>query len=527
METVESVNINKILSQALTQSETGVLLSDIHANKIMFMNQAAEVILNISQDRLINISLSDAIKDNVRHVDKTPYIARDLPIVRAVKNNEIIKSEEILICLPDGKERWIMVNANPVKNSQNKIIAGMSTFTDITSVKALELKNKEFGIKFQQAKNMESISSLAGGIAHQVNNALFEITGSMELLKMKVKDEELLGNFPEIISNATQRITTLTRQLLAYSRGGKYRVAETTINEIVENALPHYKKLSDSDVSIISSELTATGIIEADAEQLEMVMLAILTNAFESISANGQIAVRTYDIDTDSYFINHHPGLTRSRYSCLTIEDNGKGMMQKIINNIFKPFYTTNFTGRGLGMAAVYGIVKNHQGWIDIDSKPGIGTVVSIYLPVKNIRIAAAENHTDRPASTAKNTILLVEDESSVLSINKEMIEYVGYKTVEAKSGKEALSLVCNPDLNIAIIDVDLADMNFRDLLGEIKQKRPEMTVFISSVYPAEDIRWDLNIHATQILQKPFSLTTLIIKLNQHLKKTSPISFTD
>lgn len=511
--------IHELFSRALDQSTTGIILSDAAGNNIIFMNQAAEKILNISKNRLINAPLSSIIKENVLYNDNTPYSSNELPIVRAVLNNEIINSEELLICLPNRKKRWIIANANPVKDSDGNTIAGFATFTDITKFRGLESKSEEFGIKFRQAHNMESISSLAGGIAHEFNNALFEITGNLELLQMNFDNEQFLSKFSSRITKATDRMSTLTKQLLAYSRGGKYQPVKTTLSEFVEKTVPKYSTTSSPETNIKIEELLSSGIIEIDLTQLEMVISSIIANSFESIDENGNIHIKTFDFYADTVFINLHPGLTEGHYSCLNITDTGKGMPVQTINNIFKPFFTTNFTGRGLGMAAVYGIVKNHKGWIGVNSEPGEGTIIQIYLPILN---ATNDNQRQRLPATekiSKNSVLVVDDNAIALEINREMIEYIGYNTIKAGSVDEASDSIMDDNIIAAIIDYDLPGMKCKSICSEIKKKRPDVKILISTGYPNTSISREINVKKSQLLQKPFSLVTLSTKLKEYIKQ--------
>ncbi len=506
--------IQKIFSTALNQSTTGVILSDAIGSTIIYMNQAAEKILNVSQKQLINIPLFSIINENVLYKDNTPYTIRELPIVRAVLNDEIINSEELLICLPDSNKRWLIVNANPVKDNENNIIAGFATFTDITKFRGLESKSEEFGIKFRQAHNMESITSLAGGIAHEFNNALFEITGNLELLQMNIDNKQFLNKFPTKIKKATDRMSNLTKQLLAYSRGGRYQPVKTTLSDFVNETVPKYCNASKSGANIKIEELLSSGVIEVDLTQLEMVISSIITNSFESIEENGNIHIKTFDFYADSVFTNLHPGLIQGHYSCLNITDTGKGMPVQTIHNIFKPFFTTNFTGRGLGMAAVYGIVKNHKGWIGVSSEPGEGTVIQIYLPI----LETIGRHQALTPSNSKNSVLIVDDNSIALEINREMVEYIGYNTVKAGSFDEAIRSIMNENIIAAIIDYDLPGMNCKSLCSKIMEKRPDVKVLISSEYPNTTIAKEINMNKSQLLQKPFSLVTLSTKLKECMK---------
>lgn len=511
-------NIQEIILMALNQSTTGVILSNPTGDNIIFMNQAAEKILNISKKQLINTPIDQVIRENILYNDSTPYSASELPIVRAVKYNEFINSEELLICLPNHKKRWIIVNANPVIDKENKVIAGLATFTDITKFRGLESKSEEFGIKFRQAHNMASISSLAGGIAHEFNNALFEITGNLELLQLNNGNETFLKKFPAKIKKATDRMAFLTKQLLAYSRGGKYQPVKTTLSDFIDKTIPKFCNTPKTGANIKIQELLSSGVIEIDLTQLEMAISSIISNSFESIEENGTIHIKTFDFYADAVFINLHPGLTEGHYSCLNITDTGRGMPIQTIHNIFKPFFTTNFTGRGLGMAAVYGIVKNHKGWIGVNSEPGEGTIIQIYLPILEKKPRDHQSEKKKTNRLSHNKVLIVDNNSISLEINREMVEYIGYSTVKASTTKEARKSIMDKDIIAVIIDYDLPGSNCKSICSEIKEKRPDVKMLLSSSYPNAQIAKEIDMKKSQLLQKPFSLATLSTKLKENIK---------
>lgn len=503
---------------ALDQSSAGVILSDSTGQYVQLVNTEAEKVLGISKDRIINTPINQLVNGKIMYTDGTPYKNKGLPIEQAVSQGKAI-NEEVVIHLPGQKKRWFLFNTAPIRNDEGKIIAGIAVFPDITKSKELEDKTREFGIKFQQARRMESIATLAGGIAHEFNNALFEITGNIELLQMSMDNKQSLENYSKKIKNSAFRMANLTKKLIAYSRGGKYQPVLTYLSDILKKTLPDTSSSSSQNIDIIIEEMSDTFKIEADLTQLKMAISAILTNAIESIDHKGVIKTKTYTLEADEEFASSHQGLVPGKYSCLKIEDNGRGMPVQTISKIFEPFFTTNFLGRGLGMAAVYGIVKNHHGWIGVSSKPGKGTIVNVYIPVYEKKTFSEKNNVV-PSKTCKNYVLIVEDKSAVLAVNKEMFEYLGYNTVGAKSGKEAIDIIqesCK-EIDLAILDFDLPDMKCESLYEAIKNIKPDLNILISTGYPADDVSRALNIDQSRIIIKPYSLSTLSLKLRENIK---------
>jgi PAS domain S-box-containing protein len=498
---------------ALDQSSAGVILSDSKGQFIQLVNTEAEKILGLSKDEIINTPLDDLARDKIMYSDGTPYSNGSLPLTRAVREGEVI-NEEVIIHIPGHKKRWLLINAAPIKNDEGEIIAGIAVFPDITKSKELDDKTREFGIKFQQARKMESIATLAGGIAHEFNNALFEITGNIELLQMSMDHRDLLENYSLKIKNSAFRMANLTKKLIAYSRGGKYQPVLTHLSDIVKLTMPDSKHGLNPNIEIIVGETSDEYKIEADLTQLKMAISSILTNAVESIDTEGIIKINTYTKDVDDFFASRHPGFKPGRYSCLTIEDNGKGMPVQTINKIFEPFFTTNFVGRGLGMAAVYGIVKNHNGWIGVNSNLGKGTTVVVYIPVYEKK-ETVEIEKTYPTMIEKKHVLIVEDTAAVLAVNREMFEYLGYNTIGAKSGSEALEKISQSknEIQIAVLDFDLPDMKCEHLIETIKKVTPGISILISTGYPVDDVSRALNIDQSRIIVKPYSLSTLSQKL--------------
>jgi len=242
-------------------------------------------------------------------------------------------------------------------------------------------ERKNIQARLQEAQKMEAIATLAGGIAHEFNNALCAVIPNIDLLKAKLPDNEEINKHTQPIHSSAQRMAHLTSQLLAYARGGKYRPKEISLNTLVQDTLPFMKHLIQSEIVVETDLAEDSCCVEADLTQMQMVLLAVMVNAAEAIDDAGYIRLSTGRQEIDGDFAGKHPDLKPGPYVSLTIEDNGSGMNEETRRRIFEPFFTTKFQGRGLGMAAAYGIVKNHDGLVVVDSELGKGTVVHIYLP--------------------------------------------------------------------------------------------------------------------------------------------------
>jgi two-component system, cell cycle sensor histidine kinase and response regulator CckA len=238
--------------------------------------------------------------------------------------------------------------------------------------------------QFTQPQNLEAVATLAGGIAHQFNNALVGIAGSIELLALDLPMNRAIEKHLEPMKSSLLRMTHLTDQLLAYAQGGKYQPKSVSIADVVQETLPSI--LQNIQASILVETRLHGDIPEviADRTQIRMVISAVISNAAEAIEGAGRIRITTEKANIDKNHDKYPPYIKTGPYVSLQIEDDGKGMNEEIRSRIFEPFFSTKFQGRGLGMAAVYGIIKNHHGWISVDSSPGQGTQINIFLPAKN-----------------------------------------------------------------------------------------------------------------------------------------------
>ena len=245
---------------------------------------------------------------------------------------------------------------------------------DLTHRKALEMG-------LQQARKMEAIATLAGGIAHQFNNALAVITGYLDLIEEDIQNPVRIVESIRAMRDSSQRMAKLNRQLLAYAKGGKYRSQSINICDFVMHALPAIKPNLPPGITLDTVLPDNIPMIEADETQLQMVLSSIILNSSEAVEKEGHISIKVSLKKIDKAAAITQRGLRPGRYVCLSVTDYGKGMDEMVKNRIFEPFFTTKYHGRGLGMAAVYGIIKNHNGYIDVESEKGTGTSVRIYLP--------------------------------------------------------------------------------------------------------------------------------------------------
>jgi PAS domain S-box-containing protein len=345
---------------------TGICEIDLD-EKVTFINKAGLEMLGFtSQDFNREIHIR-------RHIisQKTPLNSIDC-IQQALQGLRVGPVQSC-ITSADGSEITVLMNCSPILKSK-RIIGVRTSLTNITELQKLQSR-------LRYARKMETIGTLAGGIAHEFNNALTSIITGIELLQMDLKADDKTEKYLSTMQSAAERMAALVRQLLAYSGGGKFQVETVTLDQFVDSTLPFLYHSIAAGIQV-DTDLQRDGPrVRIDETQFQMLLSALITNAKEAIDGPGRIHIRTFQLEIGNKPTNQHPGLAAGRYACLSVEDTGCGMDEKVRQRVFEPFFTTKFQGRGMGMASVYGVVKNHGGWVDVDSFPGRGTKVTIYLP--------------------------------------------------------------------------------------------------------------------------------------------------
>jgi PAS domain S-box-containing protein len=440
------------------------------------------------------------------------------PFITKLEDKGEVNNYETNFRIKDGSLIPCLVSARPIEIKGEKCI--ISIARDISERKRAEAKERLFEAHLQQSRKMEAVGVLAGGIAHEFNNALAVVVGNIELLQLGLPDHENVLKFGHDTKTAVRRMSYLTNQLLAYARGGKYRPENINLSDFVSNTLEILQHDVDPAINIETDFSNNNFHVNADLTQLQTVLSVIVTNAKEAIEGKGQIRVTTGDIVFGDENVGAFIGLKAGKYTYLSIEDNGRGMDDETKNRIFEPFFTTKFQGRGLGMAAVYGIVKNHDGYIYIDSEPGKGTAIRIFLP--SVEIVEKEAKSTEPElRLGSGTVLVIEDEEMVLDVTQTMLEKLGYRVLCARTGKEAIGITntFDGDIDLALLDIKLPDMEGGRIYPIIKEYRPKMKVIVCSGYssdgPAREI---LNAGAHGFIKKPFVFKELFIKIRSLLE---------
>jgi two-component system cell cycle sensor histidine kinase/response regulator CckA len=438
-------------------------------------------------------------------------------ILQTINQQKSIQNTEVQICTRSGEPRWVLFSGEAISlNDEPHLI---TVATDITERKRAEHEKERLEDQLRQAQKMEAIATLAGGIAHRFNNALLVITASLDLLEMELANREMKMKYIQPMKVSSAVMSELTKQLLAYARGGKYQAKVIFLSDFVRETLPLIEHTIKPSVYVETDLPHDLRPVKADVTQMQMVLSAIVTNASEAIEDQGRIRITCRNAEITAEEEKDFPGLEPGSYVSLVINDDGKGMDEIAKSRVFEPFFTTKFQGRGLGLPAAYGVVKNHDGWIGVDSELGKGTTVRIYLPTLEVEVKKPEAPKIEICK-GKETVLLIEDEEMVMDVSHALLETLGYRVLKARTGEEAIRLAetFDGDIDVAILDIVLPDMEGKTVHSFLMKARPKLKVIVCSGYslegPAQEI---LHGGAHAFIQKPFSLGEISTTLREVL----------
>jgi two-component system sensor histidine kinase EvgS len=395
---------------------------------------------------------------------------------------------------------------------------------DISERKRAEEEREKLQSQLIQAQKMESVGRLAGGVAHDYNNMLGVIIGFTELALARTAADDLLRDHLGEVLNAARRATDITRQLLAFARKQTIAPQVLDLNDTVESMLKMLRRLIGEDVNLLWRPGAGLWSVKIDPSQLDQLLANLCVNGRDAIADVGRITIETTNVGIDAAYCADHLGFSPGEFVLLTVSDDGCGMDRATLDQLFEPFFTTKGTGRGtgLGLAMVYGIVKQNNGFINVYSEPDKGSTFRIYLP----RHMGA---TDRAEAAAVveiprghgETILVVEDEVAILRLAGKMLERLGYRVLEAMTPARALEIAKEHGrrIDLLITDVVMPEMNGRDLAERLQADYPELKLLFMSGYTADVIahRGVLE-EGVHFVQKPFANHELAVKVREVLR---------
>lgn len=501
--------VQKRLATAVEQAVEGIMITD-RAGNIEYVNPAFEVITGYSKDEAIG--QNPRILQSGQH-DRAFY--REL--WEMIGSGEAWKGQ-FINRKKDGTLYREDAVISPVKDPTGRIVNYVAVKRDKTV--EIELQQQLFW-----AQKMEGIGTLAGGIAHDFNNLLQVVMGRAEVMLQRKKEGEADYAGIQQIYQAGKRGADLVKSLLTFSRKVEPKLCSLDLNQEV---LQFQALISRTIPKTIKIDLHLNGDLEltqADPSQVGQILMNLAVNARDAMPNGGMLTIATDNVELDQGYCSRHLGAKMGRYVMLAVSDSGHGMDKETLSHIFEPFFTTKEAdkGTGLGLATVYGIVKQHQGYIVCYSEPGVGTSFKIYLPAVRSEKELESPITEMKLSGGTETILLVDDDDSVLDLTREFLESHGYRIVTAINGKEALEIYrsCGDTISLTILDLIMPDMDGKQCSIEILRMNPHAKVLIASGYfESSPANGAMAVGAKGFLDKPYNMRKLLSSIREVLDES-------
>jgi PAS domain S-box-containing protein len=492
------------LALIVDSSEDAIIGKDLDGI-ITHWNKGAEHIYGYTSAEMVGKPVSLLVSKD--QPDEIPTI------LEKIRRGESVEHYESVRVTKDGRHLSMSISVSPIRDSAGNIVGASAIARNMTSQKKAE-------DQLRQAQKMEAVGRLAGGVAHDFNNILGVITACGELLRDRV-DSKAASPYIDNIKKAADRGASLTRQLLAFSRKQVVQPQVLDLNERLKETGKLLRPLMGDDVEITINSKSNSALVEVDPGQLDQILLNLAVNARDAMPRGGKFILDTALVEFDDMFAQQHLPMTAGKYVLLAVSDTGIGMDESTVLRIFEPFFTTKELGKGtgLGLATVYGIVRQSGGHIWVYSEPGRGTTFKIYLPSAEAKLGVA------PLSEAEvvlpkrhgTSILLVEDDEIMRSLTKQMLEEHGFTVIEAQDGTAALKIVAS---NSAPIDLMLTDVVMRGMSGpelglRLRNLHPDLKVLYMSGYTGELIaEHDVLQPGVTLLEKPFTRAALLTTIH-------------
>lgn len=492
----------------VVESAASVILRVDASGTIIFCNDYAKRVLGYHNDEIVG-----------RRLDETIPVGSE-PGEFQLEPGEPTKSIESELSTHDGSKRWIAWTIRPIRSLTGEVTEVLCIGNDLTELKRAEAERRQLELQLLQSQKLEALGRLAGGVAHDFNNLLMGIRGCSQVLLAELSQDDPHHALACEVEEHVSRASDLTAQLLAFGRGGKYEVSPICVNEVVEGTTTMFartKKELKIDLAL-SSELW---FVEADTRQMEQVILKFCLNAWQAMPDGGELHLETENALLEERQCEDFT-MSAGRYVHISVSDTGQGMDQETQKRIFEPFFSTKKMGRGvgLGLASVYGIVKNHGGYIFVESEVGQGTAFHVYLPATG-RIPVVKP--PPPVRLVKNpdTILLVDDEPMILRAGQRYLDKLGYTVITANGGEAALEIYRkNSDIGAVVLDMVMPGMSGAETFYQLKRFDPHVRVLLSSGYSADgQAQALLDEGCDAFIQKPYDMGDLSVVLKEILAR--------
>jgi signal transduction histidine kinase/CheY-like chemotaxis protein len=497
-----ALSASQELNERLIEALPGGVVHVGKDGSILRANGEALRILGLSYDEIARRYINDFNSSTIFE-DGSPAAVADFPVAKAIVTGLAQPALTLGVSKPNAEVSWAVFRAVPTRDPATQEVTGaVATFIDITERKRLEEK-------LMHTQKLESLGVLAGGVAHDFNNLLVTILGNASLAKNMLSADPTLLPLLEEIELGARRAAELTRQMLDYAGQGKFKLQPLDLPEAAREMAGLLRALIPPNVALHYQVQEGLRSIEADPAQIRQVLMNLITNAAESMADRaGRIVISVEQVQVSAQDLEEYPGhaATPGRFVCLEVNDQGTGMDDETRRRMFDPFFTTKFKGRGLGMAAVLGIVRSHGGAIRTDSQKGIGTRVRVLLPIKDE--SGVEVTHGNPSGA---TVLVVDDDAGVQLVVRRALTAKGFCVIVASSGADALRLFeqHQSSLDLIVMDVTMPHMSGIEALKRIRATGSDVPVLLSSGYSVELLDGD-SLEYFAYLQKPYDFAQLL-----------------
>lgn len=503
VEVAENTTEEKQLEVA-SLSYARALLEHSPVGVITYRTSGAAVSANPAAGRILGATPQQLVRQNFRFLRSWQQSGLLAAADEAFRTGQA-RQREILVTSSFGKERWLQVQMIAFESGTEPHL--LVLFSDISEQRQLEEQ-------FRQAQKMEAIGQLAGGVAHDFNNILTGMLCHLGVLRQSAEATVGIREALKEVETEAMRAANLTRQLLLFSRRQAARFELLDLNALILGLLKMLRRVLGENIDVRFTADCATAHLQGDAGMLEQVLMNLCVNARDAMPRGGKLSIRTFLEEMTPNPTSCHPGARPGIYLCLEVTDTGCGMDEKVLKRIFEPFFTTKELGKGtgLGLATVYGIVKQHGGWIEAESKPGQGSIFRVTLPAATNQTPQTKPaHAEPELRGGSETVLLVEDDIALRRMTALCLRKLGYAVLEAGTGSEALKQWENHAgrIDLLLTDMVMAEaMTGLELAERLMRQRPELKVVISSGYSPDLVRPDA-LPGLNFLVKPYDPATL------------------
>jgi hypothetical protein len=496
------------LASIIDSSEDAILSKDLNGI-ITSWNRGAEHIYGYTPEEVVGKHISLLTPS-----DRPDEIS---DILQRIARGESLEHYESVRVTKDKRHLNVSISVSPLRSATGDIVGASAIVRDVTAQKKAESQ-------LRQSQKMEAIGRLAGGVAHDFNNILGIISACNEFLRDRIDAASEPSPYVDNIKKAIERGTSLTRQLLTFSRTSVVQPRVLDVNERLKDISKLLRPLLGDDVEILVVPKSALAVVEADPGQLDQIVVNLAVNARDAMPRGGKFILETGAVRFDEDFADQHQTMPAGKYVMLAVSDTGHGMDEATISRIFEPFFTTKEIGKGtgLGLATVYGIVKQSAGHILVYSEPGHGTTFKIYLPSADHKIGVASKPEPEAVSPKRQgtTILLVEDDDIMRSLTRQLLQEHGYTVVEASDGKSALEWIEShaEPIDLLLTDVVMRRMSGPELVERLGVSHPALKVVYMSGYTGELMaEREVLKRGITLLEKPFTRTALLNTIHNTL----------